>query len=120
MKTTNTNSPKTHKGFPNSILEKSANEHNLDDQTLNDFRQHFESIVKNPEMSINELEKELATATKDFLEAINSDCLKYKKEKLDSAQEHLAKIKEIIGFHYLYEDLIKGLQSEVESAKKNM
>ena len=120
MNTNDTNLPKTLDEFLDNNLEKSANEHNLDNQTRNDFRQHFEAIVKDPQKCINELEKELAAATKDYLEANNSICAKCKKEKLDSAQVHLATINEIIGFHYLYEDIIKGLQSEIESAKKNM
>ena len=106
--------------FINNILEENANGHDFDNRMLNNFRQHFEDIVRDPEKSTNELEKELAIATKEFLEAINSSCPNCKKEKLDSAQEHLDKINEITGFYCLYVNLIKKLRLEIESAKKNM
>lgn len=62
----------------------------------------------------NELEKELVAATNDNLSAVNCNCSDYKHEKLDSVQAHIGIISEMMDFHNLYIDLIKGLQSEIE------
>ena len=87
---------------------------NANNQVLNDFLQHVEEIMKDPSKCINVLEKELSAATNDYLSVDNSNDSDRKKEKLDSVQAHIGIISEMMDFHNLYIDLIKGLQSEIE------
>lgn len=97
---------------------------NANDQVLNDFLQHVEEIMKDPSKCINVLEKELSDATNDYLSVDNSndsDRKKEKLEKLDSAQNHLDNISEMTDlYNNLYMDLIKELQSMIETKRKSI